>query len=72
MRMTILDEDLNEVKGTRKAVKQFTSTIKNITEVADFVNKIMDKFLKNVNKLMIEWKRINIINNIISLYQSIK
>ena len=47
----ILDEALNEVKGMRNAVKQFTSNVKDSTEVVDVVNKNMDKSLKNVNKV---------------------
>jgi len=47
----ILDEALNEVKGMRNAVKQFTSNVKDSTEVVDVVNKNMDKSIKNVNKV---------------------
>ena len=47
----ILDEALNEVNGMRNAVKQFTSNVKDSTEVVDVVNKNMDKSLKNVNKV---------------------
>ena len=35
----ILDEALNEVKGMKKAVKKFTSTVKVSTQVVEIVNK---------------------------------
>ena len=47
----ILDEALNEVRGMRKAVNNFSGAVKDSTEVVDVTNKNMDNSLKNVNEV---------------------
>ena len=47
----ILDEALNEVKGMRRAVQNFSGAVKDSTEVVDVTNKNMDNSLKNVNNV---------------------
>ena len=47
----ILDEALNEVKGMRQAVQNFSGAVKDSTEVVDVTNKNMDNSHKNVNKV---------------------
>ena len=47
----ILDEALNEVKGMRQAVNNFTGAVKDSTEVVDVTNKNMDNSLHNTNKV---------------------
>jgi len=53
----VLDEALEEVKGMRKAVKEFHSAVKDSNEVVDVTNKNMDNSIYNVNQVNYKMKK---------------
>jgi hypothetical protein len=53
----IYREALEEAKGMRKAVKEFTSAVKDSSEVVDVTNKNMDNSIHNVNQVSNKMKK---------------